>query len=245
MLIWRFVDWRVESDGYVSGSDVARLADLLALRNTQLQLAARDTSFLAERARNAKRRALVRGYRAGRAAALHDLIMPAAAAAFALSQLDERILRIAADAITDIIGKLPPDATLPNLLRRGLEAASEQRLLSVRVSTCDHEDARRALDLIEQELGLPLVKVLADADLPPRSCVVETDCGVIDGSLRLHLAALERGMRDAIRALLDEYKRIDDTLLRQLDVIEQGLRDTLDVLSRETAHRPTPGGRAA
>ncbi|MDR5801977.1 FliH/SctL family protein [Caballeronia sp. LZ001] len=235
MLIWRVSDWRVESDGYICANDLALLQDLPALQRVNAQRARQEAADLAQRARRVRRQALARGFIAGRAAAVHDLAMPAAAAAFALRGLNDRLVKIVVEAVRDVVGDMPAGAIFPNQLRRSLQAAPGQRPLSVRVSACDYEEARQAVSAMEDELGLTLITVLGDADLPPRSCVVETDIGVIDGSLRQQLAALERGIRDAIAAVLDEYTRLDDRLLRQFDVIEQGLRDTLDVLSRDAA----------
>jgi type III secretion protein L len=79
---------------------------------------------------------------------------------------------------------------------------------------------------------------LADAGLPPLSCIVETERGVIDGSLRMQLSALERGIRDAIGAMLDEYRSLDAAVDRQFDVIEQGLRDAIDAINVSGPHGP-------
>jgi type III secretion protein L len=232
MLIWRTAGWRVESDGYVCGDDLVRLQELGALRGEIHQYVLHETRRLAERARRTRRRAFVRGLRAGQAAALRGLVVPAAATAYALGRLQDRLLQLAMQAVTDIVGELPSGMTLPNQLRSSLLAAPAQRLLSVRVAVCDFSEARHAVDLLEQELGLAFVKVLADADLPPRSCVVETEGGVIDGGLHRQFESLERGMRQAIGAVLDEYTRLDDRILAQFDDIGEGLRAALDVLSQ-------------
>ncbi|SAK61891.1 HrpE/YscL family type III secretion apparatus protein [Caballeronia pedi] len=250
MLIWRVSDWRVESDGYICRDDLARLQDLRALQSMNAQLAMHEKSRLVERARRVRRRAFARGYRAGRAAALHDLVMPTSAAAFALAALEERLLRVALDALAEILGELPPGATLPKQMRRSLQAASGERLLSVRVAACDHDEARRAIDAMEKNLGFPLVTILPDAGLPPRSCVVETDQGLIDGGLRQQVRALERGTRDAIAAVLDTYTRLDERVVAQFEAIERGLRDTIDVLSDASpegdafGRAPASGGHA-
>jgi len=235
MLIWKLSDWRVESDGYICGQHLAELGELRALRQANMQLVAKETTRLAERARHVKRRAIARGYAAGRAAALHDLVMPATACVFALAHLKEDLVRIAMKAVSELIDELPPHAILSSQLRHSLQATPGQNLLSIRVAARDLDEARRVIGSIEAELGLSLVTVLADANLPPRSCIVETDGGVIDGGLRHQLAALERGMHAAVAAVLNEYTRMDDTLLRQLDCVALGLRDTLDVLARDAA----------
>ncbi|MDR5782059.1 FliH/SctL family protein [Caballeronia sp. LZ065] len=231
MLIWRSAGWRVESDGYVSGDNLVRLQELDALRREIHQYVLQETRRLAERARRTRRRAFVRGLRAGQAAALRGLVVPAAATAYALGRLQDRLLQLAMQAVTDLVGELPSGATLPNQLRSSLLAAPEQRLLSVRVAVSDFAEARHAVDLLEQELGLAFVTVLADADLPPRSCVVETEGGVIDGGLHRQLEALERGMRQAIGAVLDEYTRLDERVVARFDDIGCDLRAALDALS--------------
>jgi type III secretion protein L len=243
MLISRRGDWRIESDGYISSDELIELDRLRALEEARAEQAADDTARLAARVRTLKRRAWRRGYEAGRAAALREQVGPSAAASFAARCLEERLTQIAMCAIAEIVGELPTAMVLPNQLRRCIAASRSQRLMSVRVSVGDYEDAKRLVTAFEQQLGAPLVAVLADAGLPPQSCVVETEHGVIDGSLKLQLVALERGMRDAIGAVLEKYAYIDDRFARELDVVEQGLRDTLDALAFATL-RPAGGLRS-
>jgi len=238
VLICRKGNWRIESDGYLSAADLVELDDLRALDEDRAQDAARETSRLAARVREMKRRAWRRGYNAGRAAAVRDLVVPQAAASFIARCVEERLVRVALDALVLIIGKLPPAAALPNQLRRCIAASRSQQVLSLRVSTVDYREAKRLIARLEQELAAPLFTVLADAGLPPHSCIVETERGVIDGSLRMQLSALERGIRDAIGAMLDEYRSLDAAVDRQFDVIEQGLRDAIDAINVSGPHGP-------
>lgn len=233
MLIWRRGEYTVESDGYVSSRELKQLRDLRLLEEERAQRAASETARLAARAREVKRRAWQRGYASGRAAALRDMVRPATAASFAARSLQERLVQIALSGLTRVIGELPPTSVLPNQMRRCIAASRSQRVMSVRVAVEDHERAKVLVMALEHELGVGLFSVLADAGLPPNSCVVETEEGVIDGSLKLQLAALERGMRDAVDGVLDEYMYFDKGIAQQLRVIEQGLRDTVDALSFE------------
>jgi type III secretion protein L len=180
-----------------------------------------------------KRRAWRRGYASGQAAALREMVRPATAASFAARSLQERLVQIALSGLNRVIGELPAASALPNQLRRCIAASRSQRVLSVRVAVEDHDNAKVLVMALEQELGVGLFSVLADAGLPRNSCVIETEDGVIDGSLKLQLAALERGMRDAVDGVLDEYMYFDKGIGKQLGVIEQGLRDAVDALSFE------------
>jgi type III secretion protein L len=236
VLICRKGNWRIESDGYLSSADLVALDDLRALDEARANDAARETSRLAARVREMKRRAWRRGYNAGRAAAMRDLVVPQAAASFIARCVEERLVRVALDALVLIIGKLPPAAALPNQLRRCIAASRSQQVMSLRVSTVDYREAKRLIARLEQELASPLFTVLADAGLPPHSCIVETERGVIDGSLRMQLSAAERGIRDAIGAMLAEYRSLDAAIDRQFDVIEQGLRDVIDAMNLPVQH---------
>jgi type III secretion protein L len=230
VLICRKGNWRIESDGYLSSADLVELDDLRALDEDRANEAAREASRLAARVRELKRRAWRRGYDAGRAAAARDLVVPQAAASLIARCVEERLVRVALDALVLIIGKLPPAAALPNQLRRCIAASRSQQVISLRVSSADYREAKRLIARLEQEMSVPLFTVLADAGLPPHSCIVETERGVIDGSLRMQLGAAERGIRDAIAAMLDEYRNLDAAVDRQFDVIERGLRDVIDVI---------------
>ncbi|MEX3931627.1 flagellar biosynthesis protein [Paraburkholderia phymatum] len=232
MLICRKGEWRVESDGYVSSADLCELEGLREVEASRARDAEYASACLAQRARALKRRAWRRGYDAGRRAALHEFVAPSAAASFASRCLEERLAGVALEAIVELVGELPAGMLLRNRLRRCIGASRTQQVLSVRVSADDCEETQRIVSALEHELDVPLFVVLADAGLPPHSLVIETERGVIDGSLTPQLRALERGMRDAIAAVLDEYRYIDGESAKKFAVVESGLRDVIDVLAR-------------
>ncbi|WP_233868898.1 FliH/SctL family protein [Paraburkholderia adhaesiva] len=193
-----------------------------------------EVARLAERVRALKRRAWRRGYEAGRRAALQKLVVPSAAVSFASHCLEERLADMVLKTVAGILGELPSDVVLPSQLRRCLDASCAQQVLSVRVSADDYDETQRGIRVLEQELNAHAFTVMADADLPSNSLVVETERGVIDGSLTPQLQALELGMRDAIKMLLDEYRYMDDEPARKFDAVESGLRDVIAMLAEPT-----------
>jgi len=237
MLICRRGEWRVECDGHLSSAELYGLDGLRAIEAARAREAECEAARLAQRVRALKRRAWRCGYEAGRRAALHQLVAPPAAAAFAARRLEARLADLVLNAVAAILGELPADAALPGRLRRCLDASCAQQVLSVRVSADAYEETRRCLRALEQELNAPAFTVLADAGLPPHSLVVETERGVIDGSLTPQLRALEHGTRAAIEALLDEYRYLDGASAKAFDALASGLRDVLASLAAPTDRR--------
>lgn len=243
MLICRKGGWYVESDGYVSSAELSGLDGLREVEASRAREAEQETARLVERVRALKRRAWRRGYDAGRRVALRELVVPPAATSFASRCLEERLAALVLDAVIEILGELPPDVVLRNRLRRCLGASRARQVLSLRVSTGDCEETQRIAHSLEQELNVPLFIVLADAGLPAHSLVVETVQGVIDGSLTPQLRVLERGVRDAIKLVLNEYRYIDGEAEKELTVIEKGLRDVVGLLAGSCCMQPNGGAQ--
>jgi type III secretion protein L len=235
MLICRLGAWRIESDGHLSAHELASLDGLRAVDADRAAEAAHERRRLGTRVRELKRRAWRHGHAAGTAAALREHVGRTSAVAFAAHRLEERLTQIVLSAVSDIVGDLPPSAALKHQLRRSITVAQSQRLVSVRVAPAEFDDAVRLIAALEQDLGAPLCSVLADAGLPARSCVVETESGVIDAGLKVQLRALERGIRDSVAAVLREYDFADGSGRTALDTIEQGVRQTLAVLAAPLA----------
>ncbi|HTH60919.1 MAG TPA: flagellar biosynthesis protein [Paraburkholderia sp.] len=230
MLICRRGEWQVESDGYVSSEELYGLDGLREMEASIERDVEYEIAQLADRVRALKRRAWRRGYEGGRRAALHHFAALPAAVSFATQRLQARLADMAVNTITSMLGELPPEVVLRARLRQCLDASCEQQLLSVRVSTDDYEATQRSVRALEHELNAPALTVLPDAGPPPNSLVVETESGVIDGSLTTQLRVLEQGVRDAIRELLDEYRYLDDESAKQFDTVADELQHVIDGL---------------
>ncbi|ALL66360.1 Type III secretion cytoplasmic protein, YscL [Paraburkholderia caribensis MBA4] len=233
----------MESDGYLSSVELHELDGLREVEASRAKDIECEIARLADRARALKRRAWQHGHDAGRRAALREFVVPSVVTSFASRCLEERLADVALEAIVGIVGELPADLRMRNRLRHCIGASRAQQLLSVRVSAEDYEDTQRVVHKLEQEMHTPLFKVLADAGLPRHSLVVETDQGVIDGSLTPQLRALERGIRDAIGAVLNEYRYIDNESAKTFAAIESGLRDVIDALAWSWESRSEGGNK--
>ncbi|HEY1609346.1 MAG TPA: FliH/SctL family protein [Paraburkholderia sp.] len=222
----------MESDGYVSSTELYGLDGLRKMEASRARDAEHESARLADRVRALKRRAWRRGYEAGRRAALYSLVAPPVSASYAARRLEGRLADMVLKTVATLLGELPPDVVLPNRLQRCLDASCAQQVLSVRVSVDDYEATQRGVRALEQELNAPMLTVLADAGLPRHSLIVETERGVIDGSLPSQLRSLEQGMRTAIGTLLDEYRYLDGESARQFSAIASGLRKAIAMLAQ-------------
>jgi type III secretion protein L len=240
MLICRMGAWRIESDGHLSALELASLEGLRAVEAERVTEAGQERADLAMQVRALKRRAWRHGHAAGKAAALREHVGRAVSGVFAAHRLQDRLTQIVLSAVSDIVGGLPPSATLTNQLRRAVAVSQSQRLVSVRVATAVFKEAAQLIATIEQELGTPLCTVLADAGLPAHSCVIETEAGVIDGGLKVQLRALERGIRDAVAEVLRTYDLADGSGRTALENVERGVRQTLAQLAAPHAPLPLP-----
>lgn len=230
MLICRHGAWQVESDGYVSSEELRGLDGLREVEAARKRDHDDARARLAARVRALKRRAWRRGYDAGREAALRRFLAGPVAAAFVARRLDERLADLVLDALERLVGDLPADVLLPVRLRRCMEAARAGQILSLRVPAGEQEETRRVVGALETQLQIAAFAVIADAGLEPDSLVVETEHGVIDGSLMPQLRALERGIREAVAALLDTYRDIDGQSMQQFEAVRRGLQDVLAAL---------------
>lgn len=244
MLICRIGAWRIESDGHLSAHELASLEGLRAVDAQRAADLADERRRLGQQARELRRRAWRRGHAAGTAAALRQHVGRATALAFAAHRLEDRLTQIVLDAVTDIVGDLPPSAALTNQMRRALAVSQSHRFVSVRVAPPVFDDAAQLIATIERELGTPFCTVLADAGLSAHSCVIETDGGVIDAGLTVQLRALERGIRDGVAAVLQGYALADvhghggserGAGCMSLDAIGDAVRETLAALTAPAA----------
>ncbi|WP_144142607.1 FliH/SctL family protein [Paraburkholderia sp. BCC1884] len=235
MLICRMGNWRIESDGHLSGHELMSLEGLQAAEAQRAAQAADQRARLEEQGRALKRRAWRHGHAAGKLAALRECAAREAATLFAAHRLEQQLAQIVLDAVTDIVGEMPPSVPLTNQLRRAIAVAQSQRLISVRVAPSAFDDATHVIAAFERELGVPLCAVLVDAQLPPHSCVIETEAGVIDGGLQVQLRALEHGIRDGVAAVLSDYDFADGAGHSALDPVRHELRQTLALLATPVA----------
>jgi type III secretion protein L len=190
-------------DGPVAKAE--QFAQLVEAR-TAVTAAQRYASELAASADATVRDARQAGYDAGMEAARAEfaasLVERSATAASALASLEGRIVNTIMGALRQILRDLDERTVTEGLIRRVLaEAPADEKHLRLRVAAAQFDAANEMLGAILRDFPqVEFIDVASDADGKPGTCVLESEFGVVDASLETQLAAVRRGLSNALAA---------------------------------------------
>jgi type III secretion protein L len=171
---------------------------------------ARETLRLARRAAEQMRatadaeieQARARGYEAGlreaRAELSTQIAETTAQLEHAFVSLEGRIVQTVLKAVQQILGHTNDRALLEPLIRRVLAQSNSTTPMRLRVSAEQFDAANDAVaSLLKEFPQVEWIDVAKDPNATRGTCVLETEFGVIDGSIDTQLAALRRGLLNA------------------------------------------------
>lgn len=120
-----------------------------------------------------------------------------------LQSLDSKLADIVTMAVRRIVKSEQPEALFLRALDNVRSLTRGATAVTLRVSTDDLDQARRALQSIgTAQPNTPPVEVAADPSLLPGSCVFESDIGILDASLDTQLRGLRSAMVRAVQMAL-------------------------------------------
>lgn len=168
----------------------------------------------AEEAREAERQ---RGYEAGldegRKAGAERLAGLAVDHARLLDGLQQTIVDTVLRVLEEVLVGAPREAFFEAALRRARQLCRQHVFLTLHVSPVDEEPARTALDRWFEDAGLANpIDLRVDAGLKPMACLLESDVGMVDGSLQVQLAAIRKALA---RELGVEFADVRSTLAEE------------------------------
>jgi type III secretion protein L len=112
-----------------------------------------------------------------------------------LESLETSIVRLVSEVTRKLIGEMDHDEVIVRLVRQALNSARSERKVLIRVSARDEAAVRRDLAaLLHQRDGgaAGFLDILPDSELPPGSCILESEMGIIEASLETQLKNLEK-----------------------------------------------------
>lgn len=172
----------------------ARAAIAQALRYAAQIRAAADAEIEA-----ARQRGYEEGTQAARADVAASMVETVARLQSAFIGLETRIVSTVTNAIRQIIGVLDERTLMDRLMRRVLAQARTEKRLRLRVAAAQFDMVNELLQPILAEFpDVELIDVLKDPDGAPGTCVLESDFGVIDACIETQLAAVQRGLVNAL-----------------------------------------------
>lgn len=171
---------------------------------------ARETVRLAQRAADqlratteaeieqARRRGYEAGLREARAELSTQIAETKAQLEHSFASLEARIVQTVLKAVQQILANTSDRALLEPLIRRVLAQANGDSPLRLRVSAEQFDAANDAVSSLLKEFPqVEWIDVAKDPNASRGTCVLESEFGVIDGSIDTQLAALRRGLLNA------------------------------------------------
>jgi type III secretion protein L len=119
-----------------------------------------------------------------------------------LESLETSIVRIVSEVTRKLIGEMDHDEVIVRLVRQALNSARSERRVLIRVSARDEAAVRRDLAVLLQQRdggAAGFLDVLPDPELPPGSCILESELGVIEASLETQLKNMEKTLLKHVR----------------------------------------------
>lgn len=200
MLIVKIGPWRVFSKTIISAEEVGTLKNLSALQKKMEDEQRAARSRIAQRARRLKRHAYNTGLALGNRTALENAGKTLGASLQAWKQMDDHIARTVFNGIEAILDILPKSVLLESQIKKCIAAARSHPLLRLRISEDNAAYVVEVIKDIEQQTDCKIFEVLIDSNLPPRSCLMETEDGIIDGGITQQIDVVRNAILSAMRA---------------------------------------------
>ena len=116
------------------------------------------------------------------------------------SLLEQTFVQALKDLFLKILGEIPPEERIYQLVKQSIKTLSEEKTLHISV----HPDQLVLLksktdELIAQHPSLKHIEVVADKELPIDSCLLETETGILDASIPLQLGTLIKAVQASLK----------------------------------------------
>lgn len=144
------------------------------------------------------------GYQAGFASAQRDYAAKINGAlldrAALIDQLEYSLVDMLMESLKTILGDMGADPTLRAIATNALRKAGRARFVKLRVHPDRSKSVQGHVGCIKNDFeGLEWIEVVADANLQPEDCLLQTPAGILDFSLETQLRVLEQCLRERVR----------------------------------------------
>ncbi|GHT93592.1 type III secretion system protein [Betaproteobacteria bacterium] len=119
-----------------------------------------------------------------------------------LENLEVSLVKIVSEIVRKLIGEMDHGELIVRLVRQALQTVRGERKVIIRISSRDEAAVRQGLGGLLQQHGdaeRGFLDLLSDPDLPPGSCILESEMGVVEASLETQLKNLESVLRSRIQ----------------------------------------------
>jgi type III secretion protein L len=111
------------------------------------------------------------------------------------AQVEKQVSGVVMSAVRKILGDMDDEEVVVRAVRKALDVVRDQQEITLRVSPEQVEGIKAKIgDIVRGTDGTGYLNVVADPHFLPGACRLETELGVVDVSLDLQLAALEKAL---------------------------------------------------
>jgi type III secretion protein L len=184
----------------IKASEYAVMAEASAL----LDEARREAELILAQAQEAAQAMREKGYRdgvrEGKQKIAEKMLETVQRTVDYMASSEETICEIVVTAVRRVIGEMDDRERIVRIVRNALAVVRSQKRVIVKVAQQDLDTVRGEVDaLMRQFPGIEFIEVVADPRLPPQSCILESDMGIVDASIDVQLAAIKKALLKTIR----------------------------------------------
>jgi type III secretion protein L len=146
-----------------------------------------------------RQRGFEQGMREGQSQCAIRLTQIEAEAARYLGALDDKVVTLIMDVVRKIAPRLGASELVPDLVEQAIKEVRAERFLRVRVHPDCRTNVMRRLDEIgKAHAPIEFIEVLADPQVEPFACTLESEVGIVRADLEVQLQAIERAMCQSV-----------------------------------------------
>jgi type III secretion protein L len=142
-----------------------------------------------------KKRGYDDGIASGKEEMANQLMELATKSAESFTKLEKDVIEVVARAIRKILGDVDKNELISSVVKNALKMVRSQKQAVLKVSPSDARFLRdRVCELTKETPSIEFLEVVSDNHLEPGSCLLETDLGVVDASVGVQIAAVEKSL---------------------------------------------------
>ncbi|MDE6432482.1 MAG: HrpE/YscL family type III secretion apparatus protein [Opitutales bacterium] len=180
-----------EKESILNSAD-AESAKIIASAKEEAEKIVTDAKAVYE---SEKERGYADGMASGKTEMANQLMALATKNADSFAKMEKDVTDVVVRAIKKIIGDVDKNELITNVVKNALKMIRSQKQATLKVAPSEAAFLReKVTELMKDTPNLEFLDIVSDAHLNPGSCLLETDLGVIDASIDVQIAAIEKSI---------------------------------------------------
>ncbi|AMO57843.1 HrpE/YscL family type III secretion apparatus protein [Endozoicomonas montiporae] len=130
-----------------------------------------------------------------------------------LAEVETTLAEILMSGVKKIIGEFDQEELAVNLVRNALQHVRNEKQVTIRIPPSQFKMVKAKLnDILSEYKGVGFIDLVADQRLSTGDCIMESEIGVVDASVDLQIAALQKRFEKTHTSAIKSISN-DDSLL--------------------------------